>query len=106
MPSLVINAPKKQVVENKKQSFDTTLKTGIGDGYAIDRKTFALIHPGCKVILLSKDEKRRAEGRLVKLVPTSLTLTGMQRYNVYIRDLVEIKYRSEKLLHTGVALLP
>jgi hypothetical protein len=105
MPSLVINAPRNQVHENKKKSFDSTFGTGVGDGYAINRNLFSQIYPGCGVVLLSKDQKLRAEGKLVKLVPSFKTGNGIQRYDVYVKDFKRVPYLPERLNRNGVAVI-
>jgi hypothetical protein len=103
--TLVIHAPKEKVVTEQKRSFQRTLATGIGDEYAIYADLYPQICVGCRVVVLSKDERRRAEGTLVKLVPTCKTKNGIQRYDVYIKDLKEVNYKSERLNRCGVAVI-
>jgi len=105
MPSLVINAPRQQEIERNAKSFDTTFATGVGDSYAINSKLFAQIRPGCKVVLLSKDRKLRAEGELVRLVPTYKTKNRIQRYDVHVRTFERVPYRPERLNRNGVAVI-
>lgn len=105
MATLVINAPKKQVDENNKKDFENTFSTGVGEGYAINSTLFSQISSGCKVVLLSKDEKKRAEGRLVKLVPTYKTNNNIQRYNVYVEGFARVPYRPESLNRNGIAVI-
>ena len=105
MPSLVINAPQKQVDQNNKKSFGETLKSGLGEGYAINKKIFRRVHPGCIVVLLSKDLKRRGEGKLVRLIPTFKTKNYIQRYNVVIKNLKEVSYKPVALNRNGVAII-
>jgi hypothetical protein len=101
--TLVIHTPKWRVRAERVKSFDQTLSTGIGDGYAIPRAWAEQCQPGCKVVVLSKDEKKRAEGRLVRLVPVSKADNGLQRYDVHICDLVTVTYVPESLYRTGVS---
>jgi hypothetical protein len=105
MPSLVIHAPHGRVQEENKRSFNETFETGIGDEYAIPSRLAALLSPGCKVILLSKDEQKRAEGELVKLEPRSKANNGMQRYDVHVRSLKMVPYKGEVLLRSGIAVV-
>jgi len=105
MPTLVIHAPRWKAQQENAQSFERTFNSGIGEGYAIYRNLFANLFPGCGVVLLSKDEKRRAEGTLIRLVPTEMTNNGIQRYDVHIRNLIEVEYRPERLNHCGVAVI-
>jgi hypothetical protein len=105
MATLVIHAPKAMAVQEQKRSFGSTFSSNIGDGYAIAAPLFARLHPSCTVVLLSKDEKRRAEGTLVRLVATSKTKTGMQRYDVHFKDMKEVDYKPERLGRTGVAVI-
>ncbi|MEW6067616.1 MAG: hypothetical protein AB1610_04925 [Nitrospirota bacterium] len=111
MPSLVIHAPEYQVVQVGKKSFINTFNTGIGEGYAINRRLFGQIYPGCRVILLCNDKRCRAEGELVKLEPAMrdgkrlITKNGIPRYDVYIKNLTTVTYKPERLNHNGVAVI-
>jgi hypothetical protein len=107
MSTLVIHAPNYQVILNNKKSFQKTLDDGIGKGYAINQRLLKQIHNGCPVILLSKDEKRRATGTLEELVVRNGDITNnhIQRYNVHINDLCEVPYQSEELNRNGVAVI-
>jgi len=72
MATLIIHAPK-AMVEQEQKSFESTFASGVGEGYAIPKAIRARLAPGCMVVVLCKDVKpqRRAEGTLVKLVPTN-----------------------------------
>jgi hypothetical protein len=52
-------------------------------------------------VLLSKDEELRAEGELVELVPKSKTGSGIQRYDVHMKNLKMVPYKPK--LSTGMA---
>jgi len=68
--TLVIHAPDAKAREGSK-SFEDILKDGVGSGYAISKKDMGRLAPGCTVVLLRKDrDRKRAEGRLVRLYPT------------------------------------
>ncbi len=105
MVALVINAPKEKTQSEAKRSFRDTFEKGVGEGYAIAMNLFEQCHPSCTVVLLSKDEQKRAEGKLVALVPTEKTGSGMQRYDVYIKELRMVPYKSEALNRNGVAVI-
>ena len=105
MAILIINAPKQMAQSDKKKSFDSTFATGVGEGYAISSQLYERCRPGCRVVLLSKDERKRGEGKLVRLVPTSKAGNGIQRYDVYIEGLTRVPYRSEPLNRNGVAVI-
>lgn len=105
LPTLVINAPHDKTKTENKRSFASTLAQGIGEGYAINSKLQPLVKYGCKVILLCKDLKLRAEGTVVKLVPVEKAKNGIQRYDVHMRNLRTIEYAPERLGRTGVAVL-
>lgn len=104
--TLVIHAPDYRVKHGEK-SFEKTLATGVGDGYAISREDARIITPGLKVVLLRQDRnKRRAEGSLVKLVPTtSKTPQGIRRYDVHVKDWKVVSYKAERLNRFGVAVI-
>jgi hypothetical protein len=101
MVALVINAPK----HTNKRSFESTLVSGVGEGYAIWSTLIGRCQPGCRVVLLSKDERKRAEGSLVKLVPTEKTGSGVQRYDVHIERMSLVPYKAEALNRYGVAVV-
>lgn len=105
--TLVIHAPDYWVKGGGKKSFEAVLASGIGAGYAIYKKYMSILVPGCKVVLLRKDKnKSRAEGSLVKLVPTNrYTPQGIQRYDVHIKNLTVVSYKPVKLNRCGVAVL-
>lgn len=103
---LVIHAPKYRERDGAK-SFEAVLADGKGEEYAIFRKHAGKLHPGCTVVLIRKDEnRRRAEGILVKLEQTTKkTRNGIWRYNVYIKNLKGVTYKEEKLNRYGVAVI-
>jgi len=106
MTTLVIHAPTRKAQQEDKKSFDDTVSSGIGEGYAINRNLFVQLSPGCGVIILCKDRKLRAEGELVKLIPTEKTSNGVQRYDVYIKNIEKVAlYKSEKLNRNGVSVI-
>ena len=105
MFTLVIHAPKEKAERENKRSFEQTLISSIGDEYAIPRSSFAKLSTGCKVVLLCKDDKKQAEGKLVELVEKSKTANGIQRYDVHMKDLRLVPYKSEALGRTGIAVI-
>ena len=106
MTTLVIHAPDHRVKDSAK-SFEAVLTDGIGEGYAIFQKDISRLCPDCTVVLLRKDKnKRRAEGRLVKLVRTNRkTPQGIWRYDVHSKDRKVVTYKSERLNRCGVAVI-
>jgi len=103
MATLVINAPEYQA---GKKSFSAVLVSLIGQGYILsDRDKGKLQIPGSPVVLLAKDLRRRAEGRLTKLVPTYKSNSGRQRYDVQVDKWTEVPYKSEDLNRCGVAII-
>lgn len=104
MPTLILNAPSWRENEDGAKSFQSILASGRGDGYAIASPLVSQIVPGCPVVVLNKERARRAEGTLVRLEPTSKTDSGMQRYNVWMKDLREVPYQPEALNRCGVAV--
>lgn len=105
MVSLVLNAPQEQVNENNKKSFQSIINSRIGVGYVISKGQYEQLYEGCQVILLCKDRKQRAEGKLRKLIPTEKAGNGIQRYDVYMDDLKLVKYKPELLNRAGVAVI-
>jgi hypothetical protein len=107
MTTLVIHAPDARVKRTGAKSFEAVLADGIGKGYILSPREVSKLHPGCTVVLLRKDGlERRAEGRLVRPIPTIKTPRGKQRYDVHIKDLKEVyNYKPEKLNRFGVAVI-
>lgn len=105
MPTLVINAPKQMVDAESKKCFESTFSSGVGEGYAIASRLYVQCRIGCRVVLLSKDEGKRAEGKLVRLIPTEKAGNGIQRFDVHIEGLRRVPYRPEDLNRNGVAVL-
>ena len=105
MVTLVLNAPTSRERANGAKSFDGILATGVGPGYAIASTLVGRLTPGCSVVVLNKERHCRAEGTLVRLEPKERTASGMQRYDVWIRDLRRTAYHPEALNRCGVAVL-
>ena len=106
MPTLVIHAPDR-TAKIGAPSFNQILSTGIGPGYAISKTDVSRLPPGSKAVLLRKDKnQRRAEGQLIKLVPTNrYTPQGIQRYDIHTAALKQVPYKPERLNHYGIAVL-
>jgi hypothetical protein len=104
MTTLVIHTPSSKVVQEAKRSFEKTLESKVGDEYAIYRPLLPRLNPGCRVVVLDKDQEKRAEGTLVKLEPRSKTDNGIQRYDVHIVDLKRVEYQPEALNRCGIAV--
>jgi hypothetical protein len=62
------------------------------------------VHSGCRVVVLNKEQRERAEGTLDRLEKAGKAANGMQRYNVYIRDLSKVDYQPEALNRCGIAV--
>ena len=112
MPSLVIHTPEYQLVREDAKSFEDTFDTGVGKAYALNSTIYRQIYPGCRVVLLCKDRRRRrAEGKLVRLEPAIkdgrrwVTKNGIQRYDVYVENFEMVPYRPEALNRNGVAVV-
>jgi hypothetical protein len=107
MPTLNLSAPRNKVGQEPYTSFQEILNRRIGKAYFIAKKEYDQLSPGCKVVLLSNDEKRRAEGTLRELRCVGTMNAGgkgMKKYDVHIKDLQEVAYRRERLTHRGVSI--
>jgi hypothetical protein len=105
MSTLVIHAPQNKADTEGKRSFEGTLESGVGDEYAIYQNLYRRLSPGDRVIVLDKDRELRAEGILLTLEPKSTTGNGIQRYNVRIKNLKAVPYKSERLNRCGVSVI-
>jgi len=52
-----------------------------------------------------KDEQKRAEGELIRLVRNGKAGNGIQRYDVHIKNLRMVSYKPESLNRNGVAII-
>ena len=105
MATLIVHAPRATAKQEGKRSFDETLTSGVGTGYGISKADCARLQPGSPVVVLSKDQKLRAEGVLVGLSPTAKAGNGLQRYDVRMRDLQEVAYQPETFNRNGVKVV-
>jgi len=105
MSTLVMNAPRAKSEQENKQSFEATFESGIGDGYAISKGLFSRLSAGSGVVLLDKDQGKRAEVMLLQLVPTEKTGNGIQRYDVHVKNLKMVPYKPESLNRNGVTVI-
>lgn len=107
MPTLVIHAPYSQVQQNGKMSFDQTVATGIGHGYAISRSLIQQLSSGDPVVVICKVHHKQATGRIKQLRPTDKAGNGLQRYDVHMEDLQKGSYThgSTRLNRNGVAVV-
>lgn len=117
MPSLVIHAPDYQSSREDKKNFKDTYRTGLGEGYALNKGILGqvipkgIILPGWRVVLLCKDRKCRAEGELLRLEPAIrdgrpwFTKNHIRRYNVYVKKFEMVPYKPEALNRNGVAVI-
>jgi len=108
MPTLFLSAPKvkTQLGSSFYRTFDTIVKNGIGPDYGIAANLIASVHAGMPVVVFDRDQKRCAEGIIAGYAPTSKAGNGVQRYNVQINNLTEVRpYRNPpKVNHFGVAI--
>lgn len=104
MTTLVLHAPKWRVRANRARSFEQVMNTGIGDRYAIPAGWVGQCQPGIRVVVLCKEERKRAEGTLIRLVRANQAGNRMWRYDVHIQNLAKVPYVPESLYRSGVAL--
>lgn len=111
MPSLVIHTPDSQLGREGTKSFEETFESGVGNAYALNSTIYRQVHLGCRVVLLCKNRRLRAEGQLVRLEPATkdgrpwVTRNHIQRYNVHVQNFKMVPYRPEALNHNGVAVI-
>jgi hypothetical protein len=106
MSTLVIHAPRQKVQPGGYwKSFERIFELSVGFGYAIASTLFAQLNPGDGVVLLDKDKRLRAEGKLVKLEPAGKAGNGVARYDVHIGNLKMVPYKPESLNRNGVAVI-
>ena len=93
MTTLYLNVPKDKVDGEGKKSYADTMKSAIGNGYAIPMSQAMQYVPGSNVVLLCQATGQRAQGRIKALKLTDeKTRSGMVRYDVCMKDLAEVPY--------------
>ena len=107
MPTLIIHAPHSEVQQNQKQSFDQTLATQKGDGYAISSSLFKRLSPGDGITVICKAHKKQASGLIKSLNPTVKAGNGIQRYDVILSNMKRVAYThgNTRLNRNGVAVI-
>ena len=107
MHTLIIHAPHSQVQQNQKQSFNQTVETERGDGYAISKRLFQQLSPGDDVVVICREFQKQAAGKIKELIPTEKARNGIQRYDVIMVNLKQVQYThgNIKLNRNGVAVL-
>jgi len=106
MPTLVINAPSYQVKAHSKRSFSQTMRTGIGDDYALNSKILPRALRAKDVILLDKSARRKAVGKITKIATTgAMTGNGVPRFDIHMSDLKECEFKPESLNRNGVSII-
>src|SRR2546430_7418905 len=94
MATLVLHAPTWRTRSESAKSFQQTIDSGIGEGYALAQTELDQLRTGCDVIVIDKGKKRRAHAKLARLEATGIwTANHVQRYNVHLRDVIEALYR-------------
>ena len=70
------------------------VETGIGRAYALSKGDAQTLRPGDKMLVVRKDRYRSsAEGKLVKLEPTSGWVNRLQRFDAHIEGLEHVEFR-------------
>jgi hypothetical protein len=100
VPALVLEASPEEVVLRNARDFDTVLKLGIGEAYCLTDRELDQIRPGWYVIVLDRTNRRRADGRLVRIAsarPEVIKVArpcarGRARYDVHCQDLTEVEF--------------
>lgn len=103
--TLVIHVPASRSQQQQWASFDDTLAAGLAEDCAIYQALHDQIEDGCGVVLLDKEQGKRAEGTMTSIAKTTKAKNGVQRYNVYVGDLKRVQYKSERLNRCGISLI-
>jgi len=109
MATLVLHAPTWRTRSESAKSFQRTIDSRIGEGYALAQTELDQLRPGCDAIVLDKGRKRRAHAKLARLHATGVwTANHIQRYDVHLRDVAEVTYgdsESIRLNRRGSAVI-
>ena len=94
MVILYLNVPKDKVDDQDKKSYEDTLNSALGSGYAMSMENALKCVPGSAVVLLCQATEQRAQSRIKALKLTGeKTGGGMVRYDVHMEDLTSVPYR-------------
>jgi hypothetical protein len=106
MATLVLNAPKYQAKIHGKQSYQNTLNSCIGIGYALSSRIRTSVAEGDEVLLLDKNSQKAAKGKIVRIEATGVfTENKIQRFNIHIGGFVGCEYVNVSLNRNGVAII-
>lgn len=106
MSTLIINTPSGKVEETK-QSFEKTIKSCVGVGFAMSRTTLLKALKCTKVHILDKDAKKMAVAEMVGITASLLPKTsrGMVRYDIKFKKPSKCGYSKKVLLNrNGVGI--
>jgi len=104
--ALVLSAARDKVsTANAAPSFEQIVATGIGPTYAISDSDRRKISIGCRVVIIDKQKRKRAEATVDRFVLAGKTETGMQRYDVHFKDVQEATYSDERLERWGTSVV-
>src|SRR5437773_12538903 len=84
MCTLILSAPRWREQADHARSFEDTVSTAIGNGYAIDKHSREQVHEGCRVVVICRDCRppKAVEGKLIRLVDTDVkTGSGMPGFD-------------------------
>src|SRR5258707_140483 len=107
MATLVLHAPTWRTQSESAKSFQQTIDSHVGEGYALAQSELDQLRPGCDVFVLDKARKRRANAKLARLHATGVwTANHIQRYDVPLRDVVEARRSLTELQAMRAASAP
>ena len=93
MTTLYLNVPKDKVDGEGKKSYQETLNSAVGSGYAIPRGSAMQCVPGLRVVLLCQATRQRAQGKMKELKPTGEKAgNGIMRYDVHLEEVSAAPY--------------
>lgn len=93
MTTLYLNVPRDKVDGEGKKSYEDTLGSAIGSGYAIPMGQAMQCAAGSNVVLLCQATGQRAQGKIKALKLTGEKMgSGMVRYDIYMEDLAAVPY--------------
>lgn len=104
MSTLIINTPSGKVEETK-QSFEKTIKSCVGVGFAMSRATLFKALKCTRVNILDKDARKMAVAEMVGITASQLHKKGMARYDIKFKNPLRCGYSKKVLLNrNGVGI--
>jgi len=99
--TLYLNAP----YYTGKTKFDVIISTNIAPGYVLYPSILSRLKvPDNKVVLVAKDKRNSASGRITEIIPVGKTPRGKQRFDIRVDEWTPVDFEDVNFNYCGVAI--